>query len=168
MNDAGTNWAPLAQKLAFAYNTNVNYTTGKTLYEIVFGAKPQTPLSVKAEFYRNKHKLCCCEFCTDLLPHTHNENSTKKEVLQKSLRPQFSQALLDRERDFKRISSSTSERCREQTARSHAYRSRFKLGHHLEFLGQKILYEESPAKLFKKSKATTMTFRSFHRYQTCN
>ena len=42
LNDAGTNWAPLAQKFAFAHNTSVNYTTGKTPYEIVFGAKPHT------------------------------------------------------------------------------------------------------------------------------
>ena len=47
LNDAGTNWAPLAQKFAFAHNTSVNYTTGKTPYEIVFGAKPQISMSVK-------------------------------------------------------------------------------------------------------------------------
>ena len=36
MNEAGNNWAPLAPKFAFAHNTSVNYTTGKTPYEIVF------------------------------------------------------------------------------------------------------------------------------------
>ena len=127
LNDAGTNWAPLAQKFAFAHNTSVNYTTGKTPYEIVLGAKPQIPMSVKLGFYRNKQKLCCSEFCTDLPPHTHDENSTKIELIRKLLRPQLSQALLDRERDLKRIYSSTFERCREQTAHSHAYRNRFKL-----------------------------------------
>ena len=131
LKDAGTNWAPLAQKIAFAHNTSVNYTTGKTPYEIVSGAKPQIPMSVKLGLYRNKHKLCCSESCTDLPPHTHDENSTKNELLQKLLRPQLSQAWLDRERDFKRIYSSTFERFREQTARSHSYRNRFKLGHHL-------------------------------------
>ena len=30
LNDAGTNWASLAPKFAFAHNTSVNYTTGKT------------------------------------------------------------------------------------------------------------------------------------------
>ena len=29
-NDAGTNWALLTPKFAFAHNTSVNYTTGKT------------------------------------------------------------------------------------------------------------------------------------------
>ena len=55
LNNAGTNWAPLAPKFAFAHNTSVNYTTGKTPYEIVFGTKPQIPMSVKMVLYRNKH-----------------------------------------------------------------------------------------------------------------
>ena len=118
--DAGTNWAPLAPKFAFAHNTSVNHTSGKTPYEIVFGAKPQISTSVKLGLYRIKNKLCCSDFCTDLPPHTHDENSTKNELLHKLLRPQLSQALLERERDFKRIYSSSFERCREQTARSHA------------------------------------------------
>ena len=93
------------------HKNSVNYTTGKTPYEIVFGAKPQIP--VKQGLYGKKHKLCCSEICTDLPPHTHDENYTKNEILHKLLRPQLSQALLDRERDFKRIYSSFFERCRE-------------------------------------------------------
>ena len=64
----------------------------------------------------------------------------KNQLLDNLLKPQLSQALLEREREFKRIYSATFERCREQTARSHAYRNRFKLGHHLD-IGQKVLYE---------------------------
>ena len=30
LNNAGTNWASLAPKFAFAHNTSVNYTTAKT------------------------------------------------------------------------------------------------------------------------------------------
>ena len=120
-------------------------------------------MSVKLGLYHNKHKLCCSEFCTDLPPHTQDENSTKNELLQKLFRPQLFQALLDRERDFKRIYSSTFERCREQTARSHAYRNRFKLGHHLA-VGQKVLYEKPRARPIKKSKTTTTTVRFFHCY----
>ena len=37
LNDAGNNWSSLAPKIAFAHNTSVNYTTGPTPYEIVFG-----------------------------------------------------------------------------------------------------------------------------------
>ena len=61
-------------------------------------------------------------------------------MLDNLFQPHLSQALLEGERTFKQIYSSTFERCREQTARSHAYRNRFKLEHHLE-MGQKVLYE---------------------------
>ena len=100
----------------------------------------QFPMSLELGFYRNKHKLCCSSFCRDLPSHSHSENSLKNELLDNLLQPQVSQALLERERTFKQIFSSNFERCREQTARSHAYRDRFKLGHHLE-IGQKVLYE---------------------------
>ena len=160
LNDAGTNWAPLAPKFAFAHNTSVNYTIGKTPYEIVFGTKPQIPMSLKLGLYRNKHKICCSKFCTDLPPHTHHEKFTKNELLQKLPRPQISQALLDQERDFKRIYSSTFERCREQTARYHAYRKRFKLGHHLD-IGQKVLYENHRQDLSKSQKLQQRRFGPF-------
>ena len=133
LNDAGNNWSSPAPKFAFAHNTSVNYTTGRTPYEIVFGTKPQTPMCLKLGLYRNKHKLCCSEFCKDLL------------------RPQLSHALLEREGDFKKIYSATFETCREQTARSHAYKNRFKLGEHLED-GQKILYENHGQDLCRSQK----------------
>ena len=47
VNDAGNNWSSLAPKFGFAHTTSVNYTTGKTPYEIVFGTKPQIPLFLK-------------------------------------------------------------------------------------------------------------------------
>ena len=108
-------------------------------------------MSVKLGLSRNKHKLCCSNFCYDLPPHTHDENSTKNELLQKLLRPQLSQVLLDRDRDFKRIYSSPFERCREQTARPHAYRNRVKLGRHLD-VGQKVLYENHRQDLSRSQK----------------
>ena len=132
MNDAGKNWSSLAPKFGFAHNTSVNYTTGKTPYEIVFRTKLQIRMSLKLELYRNKHKLCRSEFCKDLPPYSHSENSLKNQLLHNLLRPQLSHALMERERDFKRIYSATFERCREQTARSHAYRNRFQRGQHLE------------------------------------
>ena len=150
LNDAGTNWDSLEPKFAFAHNTSVNYTTGKTPYEIVIGAKPQIPMSVKLGLYLSKHKLCS-EFCTDLPPYTHDENPMKNELLQQLLRQQISQALFDPERDFKRIYSSVFKRGREQTARSHAYRYRFKLGHHLD-IGQKVLHENHRHDLSKSQK----------------
>ena len=105
-------------------------------------------MSAKLGLYRNKHRLCCFELCTHLPPHTHDKHFTKNELLQKLLRPQLSQTLIDQKRDLKRIYSSTFEQCREQTARSHASRNRFKLGHHLD-IGQKVLYENHEQDLSK-------------------
>ena len=108
-------------------------------------------MSLKLGLYRNKHKLCCYEFCRDLPSHSHCENNLKNQLLDNLLRPQLSHALLQRERDFKRTYSATFERCREQTARSHAYRNRFNLGQHLE-IGQKVLYEKHGQDLSKSQK----------------
>ena len=44
--DTGNNWYSQAPKFAFAHNTKVNYTAGKTPYEFVFGTKPQVPMSL--------------------------------------------------------------------------------------------------------------------------
>ena len=115
LNVAGNNWSSIAPKFAVAQNKSVNYTAGKTPYEIVFGTKPQTPMSLKLGFYRNKHKLCCSNFCKDLPPHYHSKNSLKNELLDHLFQSQLSQALIERERTFKQIYSSTFERCREQT-----------------------------------------------------
>ena len=95
-------------------------------------------MSLKLGLYRNKHKLLCSDFCKDQPSHSHSGNNLKNQLLDNFLQPQLSHALLERERDFKRICSATFETCREQTARSHAYTNRFKLGHHLE-IGQKVL-----------------------------
>ena len=159
-NDAGNNWSSSAPKFAFAHNTSVNYTTGKTLYEIVFGTKWQIPMSLNLGLYWNKHKLCCSKFCENLLSHFHSENSLKNELLDNLLQPQISQAILERERTFKQIYSSTFERCREQTTRSHAYRNRLKLGHHLE-IGQKVLYENHKQDLTRNQKIQQRRLGSF-------
>ena len=108
-------------------------------------------MSLKLGLYCNKHKLCCSVFCKNLPSHSHSENNLKNQLLDNLLRPQFSHALLERERDLKRIYSSTFQRCREQTARSHAYRNRFKLGQHIE-IGQKVLFENHRQTLSKSQK----------------
>ena len=108
-------------------------------------------MSLKHALYRIKHKLYCSEFCKELPSHSHSENNLKNQLLDNLLRPQLSHALLERERNFKRIYSATFERCHEQTTRSHAYRNRFKLGHHLE-IGRKVLYGYHRQDLSKKQK----------------
>ena len=45
LHDAGSNWSSLVPRFALAHNTSVNYTTGKTPFEIVFMTKPQIPMS---------------------------------------------------------------------------------------------------------------------------
>ena len=77
-------------------------------------------MSLKLGLYWNKHKLCSSNFCKDLPPHSHGEISLKNEMLVNLYKPQLSQVFLEGERTFKQIDSSTFERCREQTARSHA------------------------------------------------
>ena len=70
LDDAGDNWSSLAPKFAYAHNTSVNYTTGKTPYEIVLRTKPQISLSLKLGLYRIKHKLCCSNVSKDLPSHS--------------------------------------------------------------------------------------------------
>ena len=151
LNDTRNTWSSLAPKIAFAHNTIVNYTTGKTSYEIFFGSKSEIPMSLELGLYRNKHKRCCSVFYKDLPSHSHSENNLKNELLDNLLRPQLSHALLERKCDFKSTYSATFERYREQTGRSHAYRNQFKLGQHLE-IGQKGLYENHRQKFSKCQK----------------
>ena len=108
-------------------------------------------MSLELGLCSNKHKLCCSEFCEELPSHSHSENNLKIHLSDKLLRPQLSHALLEREREFKRIYSATFERCREETARSNDYRNRFKLGQHLQ-IRQKVLYENHRQDLSKSQK----------------
>ena len=91
LNDAGNNWSSLAPQFTFAHKTSVNYTIGKTPYEIIFGTKPQIPMSLKLGLYRNKYKLCCSDFCKDLPSHSLSENNQKNQLLDNLLQPQLSQ-----------------------------------------------------------------------------
>ena len=108
-------------------------------------------MSLKLGLCCNKHKLCSSDFCKDLPSDSHSENKLKNQLLDNLLRPQLSKALLEREPDFKRIYSVIFEKCREQTARSHAYRNRFKLGQHLD-IGQKVFHENHRQDLSKSQK----------------
>ena len=42
------NWYSVAPKIASAQNASVNYTTGKTPYEIVCGTNPPNPIVLEA------------------------------------------------------------------------------------------------------------------------
>ena len=151
LNYTGNNSSSLAPKFVFAHNTSVNYKTGRTASETIFGTKPQIAMSLKPGLYRKKRKYCCSEFCKDLPSQSHGENNLMNQLSDNLPRPLFSRALLEREHDFKRMYSTTFEICHEQTAKSHAYRNRFKLGQHLE-IGQNVLYKNHRQDLSKSQK----------------
>ena len=151
MNQSGNNWSKLTSKFAFAHNTSVNYTTGQTPYEIVFGTKPQVPMTLKLGLLRDKDKQCKSEFCDGLQPHTHSENSLPNNSLNRLLRPQLSDELLKRENEFKRIYSSTYQRCRQITSKAHEHRNRYKLGRPIS-TGQKVFLENHAQDLTRSQK----------------
>ena len=151
MNQSGNNWSKLTSKFAFAHNTSVHYTTGQTPYEIVFGTKPQVPMILKLGLLRDKDKQCKSELCDGLQSHTHSENSRLKNSLSRLLRPQLSDELLKRENDFKRIYSSTYQRCRQNTSKVHEHRNRFKLGRPIS-TGQKVFLENLAQDLTRSQK----------------
>ena len=173
LNDTGNNWSSLAPKFAFAHNTSVNYTTGKTPYKIVFGTKQQKTISLKLGFYRSKHKLCCSNFCKDLPPHSHSENSLKNELLDNLLQPQLSQALLYKDRTFKQICSSNLECCREQTARITRLSQSIQAGTPLRDRIESTLRKSKtrPHTQPKTSSAKTWTlyrYQAYHEYHLSN
>ena len=151
MNQSGNNWSKLTSKFAFAHNTSVNYTTGHTPYEIVFRTKPQVPMTLKLGLLRDKDKQCKSEWCDGLLSHTHSENSLLNNSLSRLLRPQPSDELLKREKEFKRIYLSTYRRCRQITSKAHEHRNRFKLGRPIS-TGQKVFLENHVQGLTRSQK----------------
>ena len=160
MNQSGNNWSKLTSKSAFAHNTSVNYTTGRTPYEIVFGTKPQVPMTLKLGLLRDKDKQCKSEFCDGLQSHTHSENSLPNNSLNRLLRPQLSDELLKRENEFKRIYSSTYQRCRQITSKAHEHRNRFKLGRPIS-TGQKVFLENHAQDLTRSQKLKQLRFGPF-------
>ena len=137
MNQSGNNWSKLASKFAFAHNVSVNYTTEQTPYEIVFGTKPQVTMTLKLGLLRNKDKQGKSELCDGLQSHAHCENSLPNNCSNRLLRPQLSDELLKRENEFKRIYSSTYQKCRQITSKAHQHRNQFKLGRPMS-TGQKV------------------------------
>ena len=151
MNQSGNKWSKLASKCAFAHNTSVNYTTGQTHYEIVFGTQPQVPMTLKLGLLRDKDKQCKSEFCDGLQSHTHSENSLPNTSLNRLLRPQLSDELLKREKELKRIYPSTYQRCRQITSKAHEHRNRFKLGRPIS-TGQKVFLKNHAQDLTSSQK----------------
>ena len=128
INQSENNWSKLASKFAFAHNVSVNYTTGQTPYGIVFGTKPQVTMTLELGLLRNKDQRGKSEFCDGLQCHAHSENSLSKNCSNRLLRPQLCDEQLTRENEFKRIYSSTYQKCRQITSKEHQHRNQFTLG----------------------------------------
>ena len=137
ISDQGTNWSELVGNFAFAHNTSVNYGTGQTPYEIVFGQKPQIPLSMKLGLTRNLDLNCSAQFCEGLPSHQHSETFTKNNAVNPLLFKPSSSNLIHRENKFKNTYANAYFTSINTQDRSHFYRNRHKLGQPLQ-VGQKF------------------------------
>ena len=155
MNQSGNNWSKLAYKFAFALNTSVNYTTGRTPHEI--------------GLLRDKDKQCKSEFCDRLQAHTHSKYSLPNNSLNHLLRPQLSDELLKRENDFKRIYSSTYQKCRQNTSKEHEHRNRFKLGRPIRtVLGKPRVRPQEVSETETTTSKTVYSNKTNHKYDVRN
>ena len=139
-DQAKGNWSDLAAKFAFAHNTTINASTGLTPDEIVFGQKPQIPISLKLGLLRNSELTCNSEFCANLPLHRHSLQTSSNKALQPLIKPKINTSLLIRENQFKYIYNTAYKKSLENNAKIHKYRNKYKLGKPLE-IGQKVLME---------------------------
>ena len=108
-------------------------------------------MTLKLGVLQDKDKKCKSEFCDGLQFHTHSENSLPNNSLNRLLRPQLSDKLLEQENDFKRIYSSTYQKCRQITSKAHEHRNWFKLGRPSS-TGRKAFLENHAQELKKSQK----------------
>ena len=151
LSEAGNNWAKLAPQFAFAHNTSVNASTGATPYEVVFGFKPQIPISLKLGLVRDDNDLCQSEFCQSLPDHSHLNKDTKHSCIDSLLTSKCSLDLLHRETQFKNIYRKVYTKVRKANHRSLPYRNKYKLAKPLR-VGQKVLLENHQVPFGKSQK----------------
>ena len=151
LQNSGKNWAESASKFAFSHNTTANYSTSMTPYKMVFGYKPQIPLSLKLGLLRNLDLRCSFQFCENLPAHTHSTQDTENKAIARLLLPPVSCDLLARENTFKKIYCDAYQKSLETTARAHKYRNQYRLAKPLS-LNQKVLLEShsQPLNMSKK------------------
>ena len=129
-------------------------------------------MSLKLALYRNEHELCCSDFCKGIPPHSNSENNLKNQLPDNLLRPQLSHSLLEHERDFKRIYSTTIERCCEQTASltlTGVDSNWRKTSTKSQELYTKIILKIFPsAKNFKNDGLPTYIYQTYHEYNLAN
>ena len=157
INENATNWADLASTFAYAVNTQILTHLGKTPYEILFGVKPQVPISLRLGTLRNQQKLCCPKpgsFCENLPPHKHEDESLIAENVRKLIKPNVSADLLQRENDFKQIYTSVYEKNLIAQERDNKYRSKFNVAKMLK-VGAQVLVENNTKPTDRSKKLQT-------------
>ena len=127
LSEAGNNWAKLACQFAFAHNTSVNSSTGTTPYEIVFGFKPQIPITLKLGLVRDDNDLCQSEFCQSLPNHAHVNKETSHSCIDSLLAWKSSMDLLNRQCQCKNIYRKVYRKVREANPGTLSYRNENKL-----------------------------------------
>ena len=160
-DQAKGNWSDLAAKFAFAHNTTINASTGLTAYEIVFGQKPQIPISLKLGLLRNSELTCSSEFCANLPLHSYSLQTSSNKAIQPLLKLKINTSLLIRENQFKYIYNTAYKKSLENNAKIHKYRNKYKLGKPLE-IGQKVLMENHSIENGKSKKITRTTIRPIY------
>ena len=108
-------------------------------------------MTLKLGLLRDENKQGKSEFCDGLQSHTSSEKSLPNNSLTHLLRPQLSDERLKRKNEFKRIYSSTYQRCRQITSKAHEHRNRLKLGRPIN-TGQEVFLEDHTQDLTKSQK----------------
>ena len=142
LEQAQGKWDKLAPKFAVSHNTVPNASTGISPYEIVFGQKPQIPLSLKLGLLRNSQLTRSSKFCIDLPLHRHTLQTSKNTEIGKFLKPTINNSLLMRENQFKQIYNYAYKKSLENNNCAHKNRNKHKLGKPLE-IGHKNLNGKS-------------------------
>ena len=143
--------AKLPCHFAFALNTPLNFITGTTIHEIVFGFKPEIQISSKLGLARDDNDLYHSEFCQSLAKHTHVNRKTSPSCIDNFLSPRSSIDLLNPETQIKNKYCKVYRKVREANHRSLSYENKYKLSKPLR-IGRKDLLEIHDVPFGKKNK----------------
>ena len=114
---------------------------------IVFGFKPQIPISLKLGLVRDDNDLCQSEFCQSTLMN----EKTSRSCIDTLLSSKRLMDLLNRETQFKKIYRKVYRKVREANQRFLSYRNKYKLAKPLR-VGQKVLLENHTLQFGKSQK----------------
>ena len=145
ISENGKNWPTLIPQFIFAYNTNINTSTGMSPYEILYGIKPSVPSTFKLGTFRKYNRTCDTQdpesFCYGLPQHTHEKPSLALNPHSQTFQaPLISQNILKRENQFKHIYSKAYQNSRKKFAQAHKYHNSHSLAKPLQ-IGSQVLLE---------------------------